>query len=580
MAIPPREGDKGLQDLRVAFHQSVPAIESLEESVKMRMRRNFASSNVNGWLVLQALKDFVPTDFKGKMKDGRGVIRILKDEIGCLANVDRNPETAKIFFEWPRIKRDEWMMLIHPQLICKFDALREIPNTNVEDYYHVLDTFEELIFDGFKSDDQKRQKVWDDFLVQILDGDATEVNDCMFDYYQKVATRRKAEEEKMQEKKPAEEKAVPTEEKNDKASPIVKHEAKPVSYAGYNFRSTLEAKWAAFFDACGVAWRYEPKEFRIDGYQIDFVVDEVKLYHGLYSADKIGVGDFFFEVKGQAERAKTLEKTKRLIGEQLGRDYYYLKTKPTLVLYNIPFGGTMDLLMDDAKRLRERWINESKPYWPDGDIFPYTSTTFTMDNVCAIPCISTDGELMIAYCGCTDHIDVERTIAAYGIAWNAKFDSDDLTPDIVRQMMRKKTSNAKPKIILGTKPKERYELSFPDDVPQKYVLAMKKIGDLQPSTRKMLSKVTFGGFDGSTVTLLFDGTGRMIRPLLERNTAQMEQVFSEAFGTDVKVRMQDMGKGTAPTVGQTARRVIEQSYDVFGRDKVELPVKLVPCACQ
>ena len=29
-------------------------------------------------------------------------------------------------------------------------------------------------------------------------------------------------------------------------------------YKGYLFRSRLEARWAVFFDACGVRWEYEP----------------------------------------------------------------------------------------------------------------------------------------------------------------------------------------------------------------------------------------------------------------------------------------------------------------------------------
>ena len=28
-------------------------------------------------------------------------------------------------------------------------------------------------------------------------------------------------------------------------------------YKGYRFRSRLEARWAVFFDACGVKWEYE-----------------------------------------------------------------------------------------------------------------------------------------------------------------------------------------------------------------------------------------------------------------------------------------------------------------------------------
>lgn len=45
--------------------------------------------------------------------------------------------------------------------------------------------------------------------------------------------------------------------------------AKPTVYAGVNFRSRLEAKWAAFFDAVGWTWEYEPAtEFR--GWMPDF----------------------------------------------------------------------------------------------------------------------------------------------------------------------------------------------------------------------------------------------------------------------------------------------------------------------
>lgn len=32
-------------------------------------------------------------------------------------------------------------------------------------------------------------------------------------------------------------------------------------YKGYLFRSRLEARWAVFFDACGIAWEYEPEGY-------------------------------------------------------------------------------------------------------------------------------------------------------------------------------------------------------------------------------------------------------------------------------------------------------------------------------
>ena len=46
-------------------------------------------------------------------------------------------------------------------------------------------------------------------------------------------------------------------------------------YKGYNFRSRLEARWAVFFDALGIAWEYEPEGFELpDGtrYLPDFKV--------------------------------------------------------------------------------------------------------------------------------------------------------------------------------------------------------------------------------------------------------------------------------------------------------------------
>jgi len=30
-------------------------------------------------------------------------------------------------------------------------------------------------------------------------------------------------------------------------------------YKGYLFRSRLEARWAVFFDACGIEYEYEPE---------------------------------------------------------------------------------------------------------------------------------------------------------------------------------------------------------------------------------------------------------------------------------------------------------------------------------
>jgi hypothetical protein len=43
-------------------------------------------------------------------------------------------------------------------------------------------------------------------------------------------------------------------------------------YRGVQFRSRLEAKWAAFFDQCGWRWSYEP--FDLYGWIPDFLIGE------------------------------------------------------------------------------------------------------------------------------------------------------------------------------------------------------------------------------------------------------------------------------------------------------------------
>jgi len=51
-------------------------------------------------------------------------------------------------------------------------------------------------------------------------------------------------------------------------------------YNGYRFRSLLEARWAVFFDHCGLRYEYEPEGFDLDGiwYLPDFYIPSLKQY--------------------------------------------------------------------------------------------------------------------------------------------------------------------------------------------------------------------------------------------------------------------------------------------------------------
>lgn len=58
---------------------------------------------------------------------------------------------------------------------------------------------------------------------------------------------------------------------------------KPIEtyYNGYKFRSRLEARWAVFFDACGISYQYEPEGITLsDGtwYLPDFYLPQIHCY--------------------------------------------------------------------------------------------------------------------------------------------------------------------------------------------------------------------------------------------------------------------------------------------------------------
>ena len=55
----------------------------------------------------------------------------------------------------------------------------------------------------------------------------------------------------------------------------VTHRGIPTTYGSTNFRSRIEARWAAFFDLVGWLWEYEPVD--LDGYIPDFIVQTGRL---------------------------------------------------------------------------------------------------------------------------------------------------------------------------------------------------------------------------------------------------------------------------------------------------------------
>lgn len=146
----------------------------------------------------------------------------------------------------------------------------------------------------------------------------------------------------------------------------------------------------------------------------------------------------------------------------------------------------------------------------------------------------------------------------------------------VEKMLREGNFTAKPlpekpvaeKPAAGQTPKAK--VSAPKaKPPQEYVSAIERISAENPSIRNMLDKMYFAGIENNVVSVEFPSGAMMVKPLLERKMAIFEQALSDAFGMPMTMRMSVQGKAPAKASAQT-RSIIEQSYDVFGRDKIEL----------
>ena len=109
--------------------------------------------------------------------------------------------------------------------------------------------------------------------------------------------------------------------------------------------------------------------------------------------------------------------------------------------------------------------------------------------------------------------------------------------------------------------------------PQEYMDAIETIGQEIPSIRATLPSMAFVSYDAGVLTVQFSKKQLMHMRMLERKKAALEELFARHFGTPLTLRMVQEGDAAAkaaPSVGATAKRVIEESYDLFGREKISL----------
>lgn len=123
----------------------------------------------------------------------------------------------------------------------------------------------------------------------------------------------------------------------------------------------------------------------------------------------------------------------------------------------------------------------------------------------------------------------------------------------------------------STKPYEKPAPAPAAEPPQAYLDAIRKIGEENPSIRQPLGTMRFLNFDGARVTVEFARNRMMNMKLLERKKAMINEALTAAFGAQVSISMTLEGSGAPEkNVSDTARKVIDQSYDVFGRENIDI----------
>ena len=291
----------------------------------------------------------------------------------------------------------------------------------------------------------------------------------------------------------------------------------PTEYKGITFKSKSEAFWAVFFDACDVEWQYEEQGYRVGvPYLPDF-----HLHNVINRQDGDGDGeDFYFEVKGKLED-DDLEKIVNFTGLARSDTDATFQT-PMLVVPAPPYGDTMtDRECIVYKAWKRTGYFHNACFMRDGE-----------DHY-AYPVIRVDGKLWITRGDYRWKVDEEKTQRAYFIANKTSFEYGH-KPTYVKVREAMKSDDAA-KIYA----EEMQGEVAKSDQTNKFDEAMRLFGDKQPSVRNMLRSAKNGGISGNVVTLLFDGYGRMVRPLIERNAKEMEDAFSKVYGQRMHVRMLD-----------------------------------------
>lgn len=184
-------------------------------------------------------------------------------------------------------------------------------------------------------------------------------------------------------------------------------------YNGYLFRSRLEARWAVFFDTCGVDYEYEPEGFDLgDGihYLPDFKLHGVVLNHAWHREKGI---DIYVEVKGEMTKDDAIKI--RRFSDVKGPDR--IPANPILVLPGLPKGETMDDIVNNIGNVAYEGCNGTS-------ICPYNYELLDGDYFACYPGVSKDGRFMLFGDESNYLCDMDevKTLRAYNRARHARFE--------------------------------------------------------------------------------------------------------------------------------------------------------------
>jgi DNA polymerase-3 subunit gamma/tau len=140
-----------------------------------------------------------------------------------------------------------------------------------------------------------------------------------------------------------------------------------------------------------------------------------------------------------------------------------------------------------------------------------------------------------------------------------------------QKVPEKQTPAPKPE----SEPKSKPEKPKPTDAivpPREYLDAIEAVARENPSVKGPIGAMVFTGIENGVAYVEFPKKSLMLMKVLERKTDLFDAALTEAFGAPTKISMalEGAGRPAAKATPAPAKSVIEQSYDIFGRENIEL----------